>query len=263
MATYVIGDVQGCYDTLMALLDKINYRPAQDQLWFVGDLVNRGPRSVDVLRYLRSQGERVTAVLGNHDLHLLGVHCGAANIKAGDTLDDVLNAPDVEELIDWLASRPLLHNQHGWTMVHAGLIPEWRVADAAQEARHFETLLRQPSTRRTLFARPSFPFALRALTTIRTCRLDGTLCRHKGAPESAPSSCLPWFLHPTRRSAGERIIFGHWAALGFRRGSDYVALDSGCVWGDSLTAFRLEDGAVFSEAAREQRLPSDDAETSE
>lgn len=247
MATYVIGDVQGCFAELSALLKRVAYDPARDRLWLVGDLVNRGPKSLEVLRFLRDQGDRVTAVLGNHDLHLLARYVGAVGPKQGDTLQEVLAAPDVDQLMDWLSHRPLLHTEDEWTMVHAGLKPEWTVEDAAREARHYEVRLRTPETRLQLFSQAAFPEPLRALTTIRTCRIDGTLCRHNGTPESAPADCLPWYAHPARRSAGRQIVFGHWSALGVRRGPDYLALDSGCVWGGSLTAFRIEDGFMTSE----------------
>lgn len=257
MATYVIGDVQGCFDTLTALLRQIDYRQDRDHLWFVGDLVNRGPRSLDVLRFLRDQGDRVVAVLGNHDLHLLSRYVGASKAKQGDTLEEILAAPDVDELIDWLAKRPLLHTAQDWTMVHAGLKPEWTLADATREARRYEAMLRTQAARTRLFATPAFPPSLRALTTLRTCHDDGTPCRHNGPPETAPAGCLPWFSHPRRKSSGSRIVFGHWAALGVRRGSDYLGLDSGCVWGESLTAFRLDDERLFTEPARERRAKED------
>lgn len=255
MATYVIGDVQGCFDTLKALLKRCAFDPQHDRLWFAGDLVNRGPRSLDVLRYLKSLGDRVIAVLGNHDLHLLSRHAGIALEKPLDTLEAVLAAPDVEDLMDWLANRPLMYTENAFTLVHAGLLPTWTISDAANFARDLEAKIRDKTARRSLLNKMDYPPALRALTTLRTCFSDGTFCKYNGAPETAPPGCVPWFAHPERKSRGEMVIFGHWSALGYRRGTDYMALDTGCVWGQALTGVRLEDGQRFTEPARELPAP--------
>lgn len=251
MATYAVGDVQGCFETLQALVARCGFDPTRDKLWLVGDLVNRGPRSADVLRYAKSLGDRAVCVLGNHDLHLIARHLGHSPAKDLDTLDDVLRAPDATALVDWLASRPLLHQEGGWVMVHAGLAPQWSLEDAAKHARRFEASLKNPIARAQLLAKGGFPPELRVLTTIRTCHPDGSLCRYSGAPEQAPAGCVPWFSHPARRTKGTRVVFGHWAALGLREGPDWLALDSGCVWGNALTAVRLEDHAVFQEPTHE------------
>jgi bis(5'-nucleosyl)-tetraphosphatase (symmetrical) len=254
VATYAVGDIQGCYDSLVALLERVGFQRASDRLWLVGDLVNRGPKSLAVLRFLADLGDRATCVLGNHDLHLIARHCGVDAAKDGDTLDDVLDAQDADVLIDWLVRRPLLHRADvggtRYAMVHAGLHPAWTVDQAAALADGFAERLTDPTRRIALLE--TSPKELRTLITLRTCHADGTPCKHKGPPEDAPKGCLPWFAVPGRRSAGEAITFGHWSALGFRRGADYLALDTGCVWGGTLTAVRLDDGRRYSEPARER-----------
>ena len=253
MATYVIGDVQGCRASLEALLAKLHFRPSSrggtDRLWLVGDLVNRGPDSLGVLRLVRDLGPSATVVLGNHDLHLLARSRGLAVAKPRDTLDEVLAAPGRDDLLAWLAARPLLYEEQGWTMVHAGLHPAWTLVKARSEARRLETLLRTPASWGDLIGAKGFDEALKVLTTIRTVDESGRLCKFDGPPAAAPAGCLPWFSHPARQTRGTPIIFGHWAALGHVVGSDYVALDSGCVWGQALTAYRLEDGQVTRVAA--------------
>ena len=254
MATFVIGDVQGCYETLTALLERCKFSPDRDRLWCVGDLVNRGPRSLDVLRFLKNLGDRAVVVLGNHDLHLLARYAGLVVEKARDTLDEVLRAPDVEELIAWLASRPLIHQEGEFTMVHAGLLPSWTIARAFAEAKPLEASLRNSASRKLLLEHRDASPQLKGLTTIRTCHADDTLCKYSGPPETAPPGCIPWFEHPRRQSRDGTVIFGHWSALGYRRGPDYLALDSGCVWGKTLTAVCLENGLKFEEPAREPPL---------
>jgi len=248
MATYAIGDVQGCWDNLRALLDQI--RPAaEDRLWLTGDLVNRGPRSLEVLRWARDQGDRVTTVLGNHDLHLLSCARGVRKPRKHDTFQDVLDAPDRDELVGWLAQRPLVHREKSCLMVHAGLLPPWSAADAEAIARDIEatglpdSLLGswrkaprrwrddlEPDDRRAL--------ALAAFATLRCVDHEGAMDRDFDGPPA-------WFDHPERRSREVRIVCGHWAALGLVIRPDLAALDSGCVWGGSLTALRLEDGVTF------------------
>lgn len=249
MATYAIGDVQGCATTLERLLVRIGFA-GHDRLWLVGDLVNRGPRSADVLRLVRGLGERAVVVLGNHDLHLLARAAGLEPAKRRDTLDDVLSAPDRAPLLDWLRTRPLLHRDGAWLMVHAGLLPAWTVDEAEARAREVEALLAQGRLAELLGdSRPAR--SLRVLTRLRTCRDDGRLCDFDGAPEDAPDGCQPWFSSPKRRSTEVTVLFGHWSALGLHLGADAIGLDTGCVWGRTLTALRLEDRAVFSEPARE------------
>ncbi|MCB9899121.1 MAG: symmetrical bis(5'-nucleosyl)-tetraphosphatase [Planctomycetes bacterium] len=270
MASYAIGDLQGCFATYQRLLRRIEFRPGRDRLLLVGDLVNRGPRSLDVLRWTLRHDAHVHAVLGNHDLHLLAVAAGRAELRPGDTLDDVLDAPDRDELLDWLARRPLVARVDEHLLVHAGLHPSWTADDALALAAPLSARLADPASRGALLdalRRPppgSVPPAWDAdlpepqrtraliglLTRLRTCRADGVPCeRFSGPPDEAPAGCLPWFDVPGRRSAGTPIVCGHWAALGLCVRDDLLALDTGCVWGGSLTAARLEDGALFSEPA--------------
>jgi bis(5'-nucleosyl)-tetraphosphatase (symmetrical) len=262
MAVYAIGDIQGCFRTLQRLLARIRFDPARDRLWLVGDLVNRGPRSLQVLRWARGLGDRATIVLGNHDLHLIGSALGVRRAKRRDTLEPVLDAPDCDELVDWLLQRPLLHREGAYVLVHAGLLPSWSLSQAETLAREAETALRQAPKktiealrtrtpvhwRQGLSPRARVRIALDSFTTLRTCSRSGRPCADfSGAPEAAPRGCRPWFEIPGRRSAAATVVCGHWAALGLRIQTGLLALDTGCVWGRVLTAVRLEDRAVFQE----------------
>ncbi|MGB2972102.1 MAG: symmetrical bis(5'-nucleosyl)-tetraphosphatase [Candidatus Competibacter sp.] len=262
MAVYAIGDIQGCYEPLQRLLEALRFDPAADRLWLVGDLVNRGPRSLDVLRLMRELGERVVAVLGNHDLTLLAVAAGRVKPKRKDTFHSVLEAPDRVELLDWLRRCPLLHHDPalGFTMVHAGLPPQWDLALAQQCAAEVEGVLRGPLCeeflarmfggeprrwRDDLSGYDRLRFMVNALTRIRFCTSNGVLTfGDKGAPGSQPPTLLPWFQAPDRRNADLTLVFGHWAALGYYRAPGIFALDSGCVWGNRLTAIRLDEPGV-------------------
>jgi bis(5'-nucleosyl)-tetraphosphatase (symmetrical) len=269
-ATYAIGDVQGCYRTLRRLLRRLPFDPARDRLWLAGDLVNRGPRSLDVLRWAREQqaklGGRFRVVLGNHDLHLIGRFLEARPPKRSDTLDDVLESADGPDLVRWLRRRPLLHREHPRggerVLVHAGLLPAWTTRQAEALARNLEELIRGPAAA-ALLARPAegavawshrlsperrLRAALFAFTLLRTCTAAGRPRRdYSGPPDEAPRGCLPWFEVPGRRSRKATVVCGHWAALGLCIAPGLVALDSGCVWGRRLSAVRLEDRAVFQE----------------
>jgi bis(5'-nucleosyl)-tetraphosphatase (symmetrical) len=266
MATYAIGDIHGCFKTLQKLLRKIDFDRRQDRLWLVGDLVNRGPRSLAVLRWAVEQEDRLVVVLGNHDLHLLARATGVSSPKRRDSLEEVLGAPDRDDLIGWLRTRPLLHREGGFTLVHAGLFPEWTPGQAAELARETEAVLRDGSAPGLLvsFERKSDErwdetlqdgdrgdrarVALAAFARLRTLHPDGTMCSSfSGPPKEAPEGCLPWFEMPERRSRGETVIFGHWAALGLWLREGVAALDSGCAWGRELTALRLEDGKLFQQ----------------
>jgi len=259
MATYAIGDIQGCCDELEALLGALAFDPSRDRLWLVGDLVNRGPRSLDVLRLVRRLGDAAVAVLGNHDLHLLAIARGAAHLRPADqTLLQVLEAPDRDALLDWLQARPMLHHDAalGVTMVHAGLPPQWDIPLARRCAAELENALRGEHSGR-LFAdmygnQPDLwddslagverlRFITNALTRLRVCDAAGRLLlKHKGPPAKMPAGAIPWFRTPGRRSAGARIVCGHWSALGYHDGDGVLALDTGCVWGGRLTAQRLD-----------------------
>lgn len=276
MAVYAIGDVQGCFDELMALLRAIDFAPARDRLWFTGDLVNRGPKSLEVLRYVRSLGERAVTVLGNHDLHLLAVAHSTAPPRRKDTFADVLAAPDRADLLAWLQRQPLLHHDGdlNYTMVHAGLAPDWDIATARACAVEVEQVLRgerageffahmygdQPlQWRADLRGWPRLRFITNCLTRLRYCYHDGRLALdYKGAPGGQPAGQLPWFELPQRRSAAARVIFGHWSTLGASAGHNVYGLDTGCVWGGRLTALRLDDARWFSVACAAGCAPGED-----
>ncbi len=267
MSTYAIGDVQGCYDELRALLKKIRFNAKKDRLWFTGDLVSRGPKSLETLRFVKQLGKAAVVTLGNHDLHLLAFHTHArAQRRPDPTLAEVLAAPDCGQLMDWLRRRPLLHHDAAldFTLVHAGLPPQWTLTQARRCAREVEEVLRGPHYRSllaqmygneptrwslTLKGGKRMRFIINGLTRMRYCRADGALALDcKGPPGSQPVDCLPWFAVPGRRSTGRRIIFGHWSALGLMRWPRHgvYGVDSGCVWGGALTALRLEDLKAFS-----------------
>jgi bis(5'-nucleosyl)-tetraphosphatase (symmetrical) len=259
MALYAIGDVQGCDAELGALLNALKFSVDRDSVWFVGDLVNRGPESLKVLRRIRALGDAATVILGNHDLHLLAVGCGCARLRSDDTLAQVLAAPDRTALFDWLTSRPLLHEDAslGLCMVHAGLAPQWDLNLARQCAREFEQALRRDPTK--LFERlygdqpdlwsdalqgaERLRFIANCFTRLRFVDSDNRLAlRAKGSPKKAlVKSLVPWFEAPAARWRGPRIIFGHWSTLGFFRNADVTGIDTGCVWGDRLTALRLDE----------------------
>ena len=265
MTTYAIGDVHGCSRTLRRLLEAIPFDDAVDRLWLVGDLVAHGPDSAGVLRIVRDltlrYGKRVAVVLGNHDLRLLAARSGVkVPRKVSVLLQELQAEPDGESLLDWLADRPLLHDEDTTVMVHAGLLPEWTTGDARERAREVEVLLASPrrdDLLRGLYerggeersrAKGSIERAVQTaqvLTTIRTLRADGTLCDFNEEPERAPPECRPWFALEDRAHRDATIVFGHWAALGLRFGEDWIALDSGCAWGGPLTAVRIEDRRSF------------------
>lgn len=251
MATWAIGDVQGCFETLRRLLGRIGGPPRGDRVLLVGDLVNRGPRSLDVLRWAAEAGGRVEAVLGNHDVHLLARAVGVAGAAPRDTLDEVLDAPDRDALLGWLRERPLLLRAGESVVVHAGLHPRWSVAEAEGLARRAEAELRSlaaPNALATIHGRydgPEHLLAARTMTRIRFCDASGEPAWGVSVPPAeAPRGLVPWFVAPDRKSAGTPVVFGHWAALGLLLRDDAVGLDAGCVWGRSLAALRLEDGRL-------------------
>ncbi len=262
MAVFAVGDIQGCYDELMQLLERIRFDPAEDSLWLTGDLVNRGPKSLQVLRYVRDLGQRAVCVLGNHDLHLLAVATGTAQAKTGDTLDAVLTAPDCDELLHWLRQRPMLHHDAalGYTLIHAGLPPQWDLSTAQSCARELETVLRSDrhveffrhmygnEPRRwspTLTGMERLRFIVNCYTRMRYCDAEGALdLKAKGAPGSQPEGLMPWFEVPGRLSRELHILFGHWSTVGESHNRSILPLDTGCVWGGRLTALRLDgDGS--------------------
>jgi bis(5'-nucleosyl)-tetraphosphatase (symmetrical) len=245
----------------MRLLERAQFDERRDRLWFVGDLVNRGPRSAQTLRFAKSLGRRQVTVLGNHDLALLVVAEGIRKPHRGDTFEDILSAPDREELIDWLRRQKMMHAGERYAMVHAGLLPQWSVAGALELAREVESALQGPDHRAFLSqmygndpARWRDDLAgydrlrviVNAMTRLRFVTPDGTMnFSHKMGLASAPQGHMPWYEAPARASRGTPILFGHWAALGLLQRDDVVCLDTGCVWGRALSALRLEDGRLF------------------
>lgn len=263
MATYAIGDIQGSYNEFRRLLDVINFN-AKDKLWLVGDIVNRGPDSLLLLRFLKAMNDAVVAVLGNHDLHLLVVAEGFAKAQPGDTLQGVLNAPDRDELLHWLRHQRLLHVSGDYVMVHAGLLPSWSVMQAANLAQEAESFLHnkdheefrkfcshmygnQPDQwSASLEGYERIRVIINAMTRMRVCTYDGRMdFTFKGRVEDIPIDYLPWFDVPGRASKEATVICGHWSALSLQVKSNLIALDTGCMWGGSLTAIRLEDRRVF------------------
>jgi len=271
MATYAIGDVQGCVGALRRLLATFGFDRARDRLWFVGDLVNRGPDSLATLRLVKDLGDAAVTVLGNHDFHLLAVAAGQAKKHRSDTLDAVLDAPDREELLIWLRQRPLMHVESEWTMVHAGLLPQWNIAKARTLAHEVEAALCGEGWRKFLGklygdTPDSWSEHLRgadrlrvivnAMARMRFCTADGVIeLRTKGETAQAPPGFFPWFDAPGRASRDHTIICGHWSALGVQLRPDLLALDSGCIWGRSLSAVRLEDRKLFQVPCEQCQLP--------
>lgn len=263
MPTYVIGDVQGCFSELKALLQKIQFDKNQDTLWFTGDLVNRGPDSLEVLRFIQSLGEKHKVVLGNHDLHLIAVAFGVRNLHVDDTLNPILTARDCDQLIDWLRHRSLLHVEKNYVMVHAGFAPSWTLEKAKLLAKEVETVLASSSPHAflqhmygnqpdhwddQLKGQDRWRCITNYLTRIRFCHADGRIdLSYKGELGGEPEGLLPWFLVPNRQMQDVKIIFGHWAALGGKAIAPSIyPMDTGCVWGNCLTAMRLEDAMRFS-----------------
>ncbi len=262
MSTYAIGDLQGCFEPLQRLLDAIAFDPALDRLWFVGDLVNRGPDSLATLRFVRDLGSSAVTVLGNHDLHLLAIAEGFETLKRSDTLLEILEAPDRALLLDWLRRRPLLHRELGYTMVHAGLLPQWSVDRALALAGEVESVLRGDGYRsfladmygnhparwsETLSGHDRLRVIVNAMTRLRACTAEGEMdFAYKAHPRTLPSPWLPWYAVPGRCSADQPLLFGHWSSLGLLHDAHNVwCLDGGCLWGRCLTALRLDDRQLF------------------
>ena len=255
MSRYAIGDLQGCDRELRALLARLKFSADRDQLWFVGDLVNRGPGSLATLRFVRALGDNAIAVLGNHDLHLLAVACGAQRLRRSDTLAEVLAAPDRDALLEWLLMRPLAHGAGRDLMVHAGVVPQWDAERVLALAAEVSSALRRDP--RALFEHmygdeperwderlggpERLRFIINVLTRLRLCTADGRVdISIKGPPPPPPSPLRPWFEHPQRATRDVRVIFGHWSALGLVQRPVVLGLDSGCVWGGKLTAADLD-----------------------
>jgi len=266
MTTYAIGDVHGCMESLQRLLEKIHFDPLKDCLWFSGDLVNRGPQSLETLRFIRNLGDKACTVLGNHDIALLGVACGALSYDSQrHTFRDILEAPDREELIAWLRQQPLIHQDLtlGFTLIHAGILPPWDLPQALRLGAEVEDCLKDDAAIKTLLCgiyeeppliwdpalsgMPRLHFILNSFTRLRYCTFAGAVALLEGYPQQEPPGYYPWFdiQHPHNVKA--KLLFGHWSLLKERCPAPNVfALDTACVWGGSLSALRLEDECWFS-----------------
>jgi bis(5'-nucleosyl)-tetraphosphatase (symmetrical) len=260
--TFIIGDVQGCYDQLVELVEKIDVIAPQAQLLFAGDLVNRGPKSLETLRFVKSLGARANTVLGNHDLHLLAVANDIRSAHRSDTLDDILQAPDREELLSWLRHRPMAMSLSNGKclLVHAGLFPSWTSTKTISLAREIECLLQGENWldlirhmygntpnlwTDALTNQERYRCIINALTRIRFCDVDGAMdFDMKEGAAQAPAHLTPWFDFPERESQDCTVVFGHWSTLGLQIRENLISLDTGCVWGGKLTAVRLEDRLV-------------------
>lgn len=261
MAIYAIGDLQGCMTEFEQLLDQIKFNEACDQLWLVGDLVNRGADSLSVLRKVKSMGDSAITVLGNHDLHLLAVAAGVAELHHSDTLDEILEAPDRDELLTWLRQQRMLHVQDNYVLLHAGLLPGWSVKQAQQLAGEVEQALRGADYVTflekmygntpnhwddALDGYSRLRVITNAFTRMRICTSQGEMqFKFKGELADVPEGYFPWFDVPERASAEATVVFGHWSALGLIVKPNVIALDTGCLWGGNLTAIRLQDRKLF------------------
>ncbi|MDM8564565.1 symmetrical bis(5'-nucleosyl)-tetraphosphatase [Candidatus Halobeggiatoa sp. HSG11] len=275
MSTYAIGDIQGCYENLQHLLKLINFDPKQDILWFVGDLVNRGPNSLEVLRFVKNLGKQAVTVMGNHDLHLLAIAHGNSKLKDKDTLENILSAPDREELLQWLRHRPFWHYDSDLkiALVHAGVLPQWNLAQISQYASELETVIQGKKYQqflanmygnnpnrwsKKLQGWERLRFISNCLTRLRYCNVDGKLnLKKKDSPifVEQNNEQQPWFTWPNKHNI--QIIFGHWASLGYHADNNVYALDTGCVWGGALTALRIEDKQTFSMPCKSICNPND------
>ena len=256
---YLVGDLQGCCKPLERLLETIDFSPSRDHVYMLGDLVNRGPDSLGVLRRLRSLGGSATCLLGNHDLHLLAVAHGVRKPHRSDTLTPILEAPDREDWLTWLRQQRLAVHEHGWLMVHAGVVPQWDAAQTVALAGEVEAMLRGPEVGEFLStmygSEPArwdeglqgverWRCVVNSLTRLRFCAADGTMeFVTKDGRGASPEGYMPWFEVPNRRTRGTPVAFGHWSTVGLINRDDLLSLDTGCVWGGQLTAVRV-DGAT-------------------
>lgn len=261
MATYAIGDLQGCFHSFQTLLKKIQFNPERDRLWFVGDLINRGAGSLDVMRWILAHQSSVVTVLGNHDLHTLVVAEGFVSAHRSDTIQSLLDAPDATELLGWLRQQPLVHFEHGYLMVHAGLLPDWTVDQAMALGAEVKLALQAPNYREFLkhmygndpkcwddglTGWDRLRVITNAMTRLRICSTKGEMeFKFKGELENIPNGYQPWFDLTQRASVNTPIVFGHWSALGLQHKNNVYSLDTGCLWGGQLSAMRLEDRQIF------------------
>jgi bis(5'-nucleosyl)-tetraphosphatase (symmetrical) len=279
MANYVIGDVQGCLDSLLKLLDKVRFNPQLDILWFAGDLVNRGPRSLDTLRFVRGLGQQAHTVLGNHDLHLLALWYSSGRSHESDTIAEVVSAQDGEELVNWLRSQPLAlrlpptqNTLNQALLTHAGILPQWSFDDALKLSNEVQLVLAGPDWQAFMAElygnKPNrwdpelqgfdrLRLIVNVFTRMRMVRDDGKIdFKYKLEPADAPPELKPWFEFEREFSGEGPIVFGHWSTLGQLKNKAGYCLDTGCVWGGQLTALRLEDEAIIQVEAVEPPLPT-------
>ncbi len=261
MATYAIGDIQGCYHSFRQLLERIDFDSSRDRLWLVGDLINRGSGSLEVLRWVCKHQSSMVVVLGNHDLHAIAVAEGKVSLHKSDTLQAIFDAPDGPELLQWLRHQSMVHADQGYLMVHAGLLPQWSASKALALGAEVEAALRADNYQDflahmygnlpdrwddSLQGMDRLRVITNALTRLRICTVEGRMdFKFTGALADIPTGYAPWFEVPGRKSADTAIVFGHWSALGLQQKGNLFALDTGCLWGGELTAFRLEDKAIF------------------
>lgn len=271
MATYAIGDIQGCYHSFQQLLKHIHFDAERDRLWLVGDLINRGSGSLEVLRWVYERQSSIVTVLGNHDLHTLAVAEGFVPASRGDTLQALLDAPDCGKLLTWLRQQSMIHAGQGYLMVHAGLLPEWTAEQALALGAEVEQALRAGNYRdflahmygnlpdrwdETLHGMDRLRLITNAMTRLRICDAKGVMdFKFKGELQDIPKGYTPWFDMPARRSVDTTIIFGHWSALGLQQRDNLFALDTGCLWGGALTALRLDDRHIFQVPCSPQDSP--------
>lgn len=271
MPTYVIGDVQGCYSQLLELLERIELASSDAKLIFVGDLVNRGPHSLATLRHIQKLGSKASVLLGNHDLHLLAATHGIRQAHLTDTLDEILQAPDRDSLLEWLRHQPLARFENGYLFVHAGVLPQWTAEQTLKLASEVQAALRGPHWHAflrgmygnspakwddNLVGADRLRCIVNALTRIRFCTQEGVMeFSTKEGSRAAPQGYLPWFEVPGRKTGNVPVVFGHWSTLGLMLRPNLIALDTGCVWGGKLTAVRLEDRSVFQVECPQFRQP--------
>jgi len=273
MTLYAVGDLQGCLAPLQCLLERVNFNPQTDKLWLTGDLVNRGPKSLETLRFLYSIRDSIQTVLGNHDLHLLAVAHNRRNLKRSDTLDEILHAPDRDELLFWLRQQKLLHHDEvrQLTLVHAGIPPQWSLKKALKRAAEVESVLRDDQLfplylddlygneprqwNKKLSGTARLRLITNYFTRMRFCSAEGRLeLATKESADNAPTGYAPWFSHPERKMRGQTILFGHWAALAGRCTEPNVhALDTGCVWGGAMTMLNCDSGERFNCSCADER----------
>ncbi len=277
MTTYAIGDIQGCFQSLLQLLDLISFNPQNDTLWFTGDLVNRGPQSLEVLRFVKNLEDKAISVLGNHDLHLLAIAAGCKKHHDKDTLAPVMEANDAATLLHWLRHRPLLHHDPvlNYTLVHAGIVPQWTLANALSYASEVEHCLRSDDYLKffknmygnlpdiwndELQGMERLRFITNVFTRMRFCDVDGRLfLKYKSSPGNQPEQLFPWFALKNRQTRTNNIVFGHWSTLGYQQSNHTICIDTGCLWGKSLTAIALDDSHECYRIKCQQYSPINDA----